>query len=152
MFAIIQFEFPLGWQAGLPLALAVLGLAFWRQRQHGVGRSRTWLLTFLRSLALLPLVLLAARPVWLAKEPPPPGAARPVVLLLDRSESMSLEENEATRYEQALRFARDFLLPALNSAGLPVQARLFAEQTEPVDGPVLARLRPDGKGTNLGGC
>lgn len=152
MLAVIQFEFPLGWQAGLPVALAALGLAFWRQRQHGVGSSRAGLLTLFRSLALLPLVFLAARPVWLAKEPPPPGAARPVVLLMDRSESMSLEENEATRYQQALRFARDFLLPALKSAGLPVQARLFAEQTEPVDGPGLASARPDGKRTNLGGA
>src|ERR1043166_8324640 len=150
MLAVIQFEFPLGWQAGLPLALAALGLAFWRQRQHGVGSSRAGLLTLFRSLALLPLVFLAARPVWLAKEPPPPGAARPVVLLMDRSESMSLEENEATRYQQALRFARDFLLPALKSAGLPVQARLFAEQTEPVDGPGLASARPDGKRAHPG--
>jgi len=77
---------------------------------------------------------------------------RPVVLLMDRSESMSLEENERTRYQQALNFARDYLLPALKSANLPVQALAFAQDAEQVDGATLADTKPDGKRTNLGGA
>ena len=53
--------------------------------------------------------------MWIAKEPPAP-ASRSVMLLMDRSESMSLEEQDATRYQQALEFLRGRLLPALKSA------------------------------------
>src|SRR5207248_1023916 len=112
---------------------------------------QTAVLAVLRGVALFALVFLAARPVWIAKEPPA-TAVRPVVLLMDRSESMSLEENERTRYQQALNFARDYLLPALKSAGLPVQALAFAQDAEQVDGATLADTKPDGKRTNLAGA
>ena len=74
-------------------------------------------LALLRGIPLLILVALSARPFWTTRQPPA-GAARPVVLLMDRSESMSLEENERSRYQHALGFAREHLLPALKSAGL----------------------------------
>src|SRR5689334_21002675 len=112
MIAAIHFDFPLAWQLGVPLALALVAVAAWRLRSRGLSRPRVGALSALRGLALLALVFLAARPVWIAKEPPA-TAPRPVVLLMDRSESMSLEENEHTRYQQALDFARDHLLPAL---------------------------------------
>src|SRR2546425_1785611 len=48
-----------------------------------------------------------------------PISARSVALLMDRSESMALEEPDTSRYQQALKFARDRLLPALKSADLP---------------------------------
>ena len=108
-------------------------------------------MTALRGVPLIVLVVLCARPVWVAKEPPA-TTLRPVVLLMDHSESMSLEENDRTRYQQALGFARDYLLPALKSAGLPVQALVFAEDAEPADGTKLAETKPDGKRTNLGGA
>jgi len=151
MTAAIYFDFPLGWQAGLPFALAVLALAAWLQRRRGLSGRRVAILTALRGTALLALLLLSARPVWMAKEPPT-QVGRPVVLLMDRSESMSLEENERTRYQQALRFVRDYLLPALKSADLPVQAMLFGQDAEPADGAKLAEAKPDAKRTNLGGA
>jgi len=151
MTAAIYFDFPLGWQAGLPFALAVLALAAWLQRRRGLSGLRVAILTALRGTALLALLFLSARPVWMAKEPPT-QVGRPVVLLMDRSESMSLEENERTRYQQALRFVRDYLLPALKSADLPVQAMLFGQDAEPADGAKLAEAKPDAKRTNLGGA
>src|SRR5438045_7816894 len=106
MIALIHFDFPLAWQVGVPLVVVALALATSRQGRHGLkGRQRA-VLAVLRGVALFALVFLAARPVWIAKEPPA-TAVRPVVLLMDRSESMSLEENERTRYQQALNFARD---------------------------------------------
>src|SRR5262245_39256439 len=119
--ATIHFDFPLAWQIGLPLSLVVLSFAAWRQHRNTVSKARFGCLAALRAIPLLLLFFLVSRPVWVSKEPLP-TAQRPVLLLVDRSESMSLEENDHTRYQQALNFARDQLLPALKSAGLPVQA------------------------------
>src|SRR5437899_2786333 len=150
MIGTMQFEYPLGWLSAVPLAL-LLGLAAWRQQRAGLSRQRIGVLIVLRSLALLPLVALVSRPIWRAKEPPA-AASRSVVLLMDRSESMSLEENAASRYQQALGFLRERLLPALNSARLPVQAMLFDQTTEPTDGSKLNSAVPKGQRTNLGGA
>src|SRR5438045_2513688 len=126
MIALIHFDYPPGWQIGLPACLLVLGLAAWQQSRRPMPGFRIAILALFRATVLLPLIFLAARPVWVAKEPPM-TAQRPILLLVDRSESMSLEENERTRYQQALRFVRDHLLPALKSADLPVQAWVFAQ-------------------------
>ena len=97
------------------------------------------------------LALLIARPVWITKEPPA-AASRSVVLLVDRSESMSIDEPGETRYRQSLGFLGERLLPALKSAQLPVQAMLFDETAEPSDGQHLAAAVPKGKRTNLAGA
>jgi len=150
MTATLTFEFPLGWLAGVPLA-ALLVATMWRQHRAGLANAPILALTTLRGLALLVLVFLAARPVWLTREPPA-SATRSVVLLLDRSESMSLEERDASRYQQVLEFLRQRLLPALKNAGLPVQAMLFDQSAEPADGQKLTTAAPNGKRTNLGGA
>src|SRR5215471_8338832 len=98
MTAVIIFEFPLGLLAAIPLLLA-LGFAAWRQRERGLAWKRLLALAGLRSVALVLLVLLLARPVWLAKEPA--AASRQVMLLVDRSESMSLADPDSSRYQQA---------------------------------------------------
>src|SRR5205085_11314061 len=128
-----------------PMALA-LALAIWRQSQRDLPRGRIITITGLRAAALVALVFLAARPVWVAKQPPA-STARSVVLLMDQSESMALEESDTSRYQQALKFARDRLLPALKSAELPVQAMLFDESAEPADGAKLSAAIPKGKRT-----
>src|ERR1051325_685649 len=151
MTAAITFDFPQAWQLGLPLAALALALTLWLRKRRGLSGRQSLVLTSLRALVLLVLVLLAARPIWIAKEPPA-AASRSVVLLVDRSESMSLEEHDATRYQQALGFLRERLLPALNSAHLPVQALLFDQAAESADGPRLAAAVPNGKRTNLGGA
>ena len=150
MLASITFEFPPAFLLALPLG-AGLVFAVWRQRKRGLPKNRIVALSALRVVALLLLVFLAARPVWVAKEPPA-TAARSVVVLLDQSESMSLEEHDATRFQQALNFLRQRLLPALKSADLPVQALLFDQSAEAADGPKLAAAAPKGKRTNLGGA
>jgi uncharacterized membrane protein len=116
-----------------------------------VATSRIAKLGALRAMALLVLVFLAARPIWMTREPPA-SATRSVMLLMDRSESMSLEERDATRYQQALGFLRERLLPALRAAGLPVQAMLFDQSVEAADGAKLGAATPNGKRTNLGGA
>ena len=121
MIAAIHFEYPLGWLWAIPLG-AVLGLSLLSQVRRGVRRSRMFALTWLRMAALLPLLVLLARPFWIAKEPAA-AASRAVALLVDRSESMSLEDVDVSRYDQALQFLRGRLLPALKSAGLPVRAK-----------------------------
>ena len=150
MTAAILFDFPAGWLFGLPLG-AALAFAIWRQWRHGVAKSRIAGLAALRGIALLLLVFLAARPVWMSREPRA-SATRSVMLLMDRSESMSLEERDTTRYQQALVFLRERLLPALRGAGLPVQALLFDQGTELADGAKLSSATPNGKRTNLGGA
>ncbi len=151
MTATLVFDYPMGWQISLPLACAALLLWGWAQHRRGLGWWPIITLTALRGIAMLLMVFLLARPVWIAKQPPL-SPNRSVVLLLDRSESMSLEEGERTRYQQALGFARDHLLPALKSVNLPVQAMLFAQDAEPADGDKLANAAPNGKRTNLGGA
>ena len=150
MIAAIHFEYPFGWLWAIPLGV-VLCLAVLGQGRRGVPRFRILALTCLRLAAMLPLLVLLARPVWIAKEPPA-AASRAVALLVDRSESMSLEDLDVSRYQQALEFLRGRLLPALKSAGLPVQAMLFDQSVQSVDGAVLAAAVPKGKRTNLGGA
>jgi uncharacterized membrane protein len=149
--AALELEEPAAWQFGLLATTALLAFAVWRQRRRGLGSPRIITLALLRAVALLLLVFLAARPVWVAREPPA-AANRSVVLLVDRSESMSLEEHDASRYQQALGFLRERLLPSLNSAKLPVHAMIFDQGAEPADGPKLNATVPNGKRTNLGGA
>ena len=150
MSAAIVFEFPRGWLFALPLGLA-LAFGIWRQHRRGLATSRITGLGALRAIALLVLVFLAARPVWISREPPA-SATRSVMLLMDRSESMSLAERDVTRYQQALEFLRERLLPALRAGSLPVQAMLFDQSAEPADGAKLGSATPNGKRTNLGGA
>ena len=150
MSAAIVFEYAPGWLFGLPLA-AALAFAVWRQRRRGLATRRIVALATLRGIALLVLVFLAARPIWMTHEPLG-GATRPVMVLMDRSESMSLGDLDANRYQQAMGFLRERLLPALRTANLPVQAMLFDQDAEPADGAKLSLVSPKGKRTNLGGA
>jgi len=150
MYAAMVFEFPLGWLLGLPVA-GLLAFSAWRHHQRGLAKSRIAALSACRGAALLLLLFLAARPVWINREPPA-AASRSVALLVDRSESMSLEDHDSSRYEQALAFTRDRLLPAFKSAGLPIQAMLFDHAAQAAAGDQLVAAKPNGKRTNLGGA
>ncbi len=151
MIGALVLDFPMAWQTGLPV-LALLLFFVWRSlRGKALGPLKLTALIGLRGLALLLLVLLAARPVHVETDSAP-ARKRSVVLLMDKSESMSLIEAGESRYERAVDFVRDDLLPALRSANLPVKAMLFAEDAESVDGTGLADATPDGKRTNLGGA
>lgn len=149
--ARIAFDFPLGFYAGLPLAVAVLAISAWAQLRRGIGRGQVALSVAFRGAVLLVLVLLTARPVRVDvrdKDKPRPT----VFLLVDRSASMSLEDEETTRYGQVLAFARNELLPAVKRADLRPRAFLFAEDVIAADGAQVAAAVPDGKATNLSGA
>jgi len=146
--AAITFEFPSGWLFVLPLA-GILGFVAWRQRSRGLAGSRVFLLASLRALPFMLLVFLACRPVWIVREPLL-SAARSVAVLMDRSESMSLQDQELSRYDQAVAFLRERLLPALKSVNLPVQGLLFDQTAELADGSKISTTIPKGKRTNLG--
>jgi hypothetical protein len=150
MSAAILFQVPLAWLLTLPI-MGALSFAAWRNYRAGIPRHRACWLLCLRVFPSVLLIFLAARPYWITKDPPS-GAARPVMLLIDRSESMSLEEHGVTRYQRALDFIRERLLPALRSASIPVQAFAFDKTAEPVDGDKLAASTPKGERTNLGGA
>ena len=147
----LVFDLPLAGCVGLPLVLLVAGLLLWSRKRRGQSWPRIAATVGLRTAALLLLVGLAARPVWVAREAASAGH-RPVAILVDRSESMSLEEGGKTRYERALGFAREQLLPALKAAGLPAQALLFAQDAVAESGEKIVTAIPDGKRTNLGGA
>jgi len=144
----LVFGFPLGWQIGLPIAGALLVTMAWSLRQDGVGWGRVAALTGLRSVTLLILVFLAGRPTWVSREVESPSK-NSVVLLMDRSESMSLEEDHQTRYARAMKLAREQVLPALKAAGWQTDALLFAEDVQAADGAQLVAAKPDGRRTNL---
>lgn len=150
MTAAIVFEFPLGWLAALPL-FGALVFSFRRHKQQGLLKSQTLALISLRAAAFLLLAFLLARPFWMTKVPPS-SAARSVALLLDRSESMALEEPDISRFKRAVDFLRERLLPAFKAADLPVQAMLFDKAAEPADGSKLISAEPKGERTNLGGA
>lgn len=147
----IAFDFPLAIYAGLPVAAAVLALSAWSKHRRGIGRWQLTLSLLFRGVALLILVVQAARPVRVDvrdKEKPRPT----VFLLVDRSASMSLEDEETTRYGEAVAFARSELLPAVKRADLRPRAFLFAEDVIAADGAQVAAAIPDGKATNLSGA
>ncbi len=146
----LMFELPGTWLWTVPVVLAILAFYFWSLHRRGYTRRQKWVLLSLRSVTLLLLLLLIARPLWVEPEEEEEEAApREVVLLVDRSASMSLRDGDQTRYQQAVDFARDQLLPALNNEGLRTSAVLFAEDVRAVDGHQLARAAPDGSQTDL---
>lgn len=132
--------------AGLPMAAVVVAWFAWRQRT----RPRVqWLsLTLLRAAVLAVLIGLAARPMWTARQSLD-DERRSVVLLIDRSESMSLEEDGKTRYERVVEFVREQLAPAIADNQLEARAYLFADAARAADGRQIAEAQADGSETNL---
>src|SRR5579863_8641073 len=114
MNAAIVFQLPVVWAGFLPLALLISSAA-WRQRRRGFSWLRVLALALLRGTTFLALIFLAARPVRVGKQSAS-AAGRPVMVLVDRSESMSLKEGESSRYQRAVDFLSRRLKPALKSA------------------------------------
>jgi uncharacterized membrane protein len=143
----LVFENPLAWLWGLPVAVAALAVSVRSLRQYGRPWREAAVLAALRGMVLLALVILAARPVLVDSEEE--EKSNRVVLLVDRSESMSLRHGGQSRYSEAVQLARSGLLPALKAADLHPQALLFAEDAASADGRQIAAAQPDGKRTNL---
>jgi hypothetical protein len=133
--------------AGLPAAAALVAVQWWLHRRRGVSLGRRATLALLRGLALAAIVVLLARPVQV--EDAARSQRHEVAVLVDRSESMSLLEDGRTRYQAAVDFARESLVPALEHEGWTVRGLLFADAPEPsIPGEWPAR-RPDGRRTDL---
>ena len=130
MIAQIVLENAWAWGIGLPLVLAVVLLYVRVNRRQSDGWLRNGMLAGSRLLALLILVLLVSRPVRVLPETEQAARDR-IAVLIDRSESMSLESENGNRWRQAVEFLRSDFLPAVKSAGLNVDAYLFAEQVIP---------------------
>jgi uncharacterized membrane protein len=150
----LVFENPLAWLWGPPLVVAALLLLARSLHQYGQMhgapciRREAAVLAALRGMVLVALVILAARPVLVESEEEERKSNR-VVLLVDRSESMSLRHAGQSRYGEAVQLVRSGLLPALKAAELRPQALLFAEDAASADGREIAAAQPDGKQTNL---
>lgn len=151
LFATLHFDLPIVWLIGLPVICLLGALAAVTMYRRGIPTPRWLALTVLRGLALLLILFLLARPVRVFSDARD-GQSRPVLLLMDRSESMSLEDLGASRYQLALNFARDQLLPALQQSGMRVETFLFDEFTEAASGPALTQNKPTGRRTNLAGA
>lgn len=144
----LEFEFPAALYVGLPVASALLGWFGYQSYRRGESLARWVTSLVLRAVALVILVLLAARPARVDEEPNEPPR-RELCVLVDRSASMSLDEDGSTRYAQSLGFLRNQMLPGAKAADLRVRAFLFAEDAEAALGPQLQAAKPDGKRTNL---
>lgn len=145
----LAFDFPQMLLAG-PLATALLvGWLAWRQRQ--LPRRQLITLAALRAIVLLVLSFLAARPARV-QDQAIDKSRQSVAVLVDRSLSMSLEEDGQTRYQRVVNFIRERLFPGLDAAKISVTPYLFDEVAEPSDGPKIAAAKPEGKRTNLGGA
>lgn len=146
----LAFEFGWLWWLALPVVAVVL-FAF--ARRHAATRPRPqWLtLLVLRCLVLAVLVFLLARPVWVTTSRLDEDRRR-VALLIDESESMSLEDIPGSRYRSAVRFAREQLLPALERAELEVDAYLFGETVRPATGQEIVESTVAARQTNLAGA
>jgi uncharacterized membrane protein len=131
----------------LPAAAIVFALAR-SQWRHGVARRRIAALTLCRAVVAATLLFLLSRPVYVQSDHDSP-ARDAVVLLVDRSESMSLDDGAQARYQAAVAFARDPLLEALKSADLKPRALLFADDAAPANGDQIAGAKADGRATNL---
>src|SRR5436853_4775500 len=104
MLAALQFDLPWVFVAGFGI-VGVLILSFLQLRKRSFNQTQIAILLALRAVPLLTILFLAARPNWFTKEPPD-AKSRSVVLLMDRSESMDLEESNSTRYQKAVDFLR----------------------------------------------
>jgi len=145
----LSLGFPLGLTLGLPLAVVLVALATWRQRDQFRRPLHATALTVLRSLALLLAVLLIAAPMYVESQEDLPKR-NSVVILVDRSESMALEERGESRIQRAIAFARSQLVPALRRAELRPTAMTFADEALATTGEALAKTVADGHRTNVG--
>lgn len=147
----LVWETPWAGAVFLLAALALVAFAAWQLHRHGLSRQRVVILTALRAVPVIFIAILLARPTWVFSQEEEGG--RHVVLLMDRSASMGLEDvNGAPRYKDALALARDTVVPFFQNAGYKIQPMLFDAAAEKADATALVNAQPAGKATDLGGA
>lgn len=147
--AYTHFEFPLGWQLGTPAAVLLLAFSWYALKRRGIEWKRILVLSLLRGILLFALIILVSRPVSIKRDPPN-QKKQSIILLFDKSESMSLVEDKQSRYERMVQFARSQLLPLLEKTGWQLKAFLFSNDVESSNGEQIVSSPPNGKRTNLG--
>jgi hypothetical protein len=144
------FEWTPALWIGLPLVTLIMAAFVWRHRHRGLEQLIP--LTMLRAMALVALVLLAGRPTrssQFGSDPP----RHQIVVLVDRSESMALQDQDGRgRYQAAIELLRAQLIPAIEKQRLSAKAFLFADDAAEATGEQLVAAQPDGKQTNLPGA
>lgn len=145
----LSLENPIALAVGVPLAAIALSLLAWSLSRQNQPRQQLVISLILRAAALCLLLLLISRPVWIDANDEPDRRDE-VVLLIDRSESMSLEAGALSRYEAAVELARDRLGPAFANADVRVLPYLFADDASLVDGEAIASAKANGKSTDFG--
>ncbi len=135
---------------GILLIALVLGLMAWTLRRRGLSIMEIGVLVLLRGLVLAGVLVLAARPVSvhrLAKQTDPY-----VSVVLDRSLSMSLQENNRERYQRMVDLLKDKLAPALSQEGWKIRPWLFAETAKPCTAEEISTAEVNGSRTNIAGA
>ncbi|MEE2936726.1 MAG: vWA domain-containing protein [Planctomycetota bacterium] len=143
------FQVPWAIAIGGSVVVAVMVWTGFTLQRRRVPPARCSILMVLRALFLVSLILLAARPVWNSPDREEQTRNK-VVLLIDRSESMSVREGDESRYQQAVNFARDVLLPTVDQSQLEITPILFSDDSRQVTGNDIATAKPNGPSTNLG--
>ena len=146
------FAFDAAWvlTPGIALIVLFLGLMGWKLRQRGLSVLELGVLLLLRGLLLAGVLLLVARPVSvhsLAKQTDPY-----VSVVLDRSLSMSLEEDNRERYQRVVDLLKDKLAPALTQEGWKIRPWLFAETAKACTAAEISTAEVNGTRTNLAGA
>ncbi|NKB69950.1 MAG: hypothetical protein GKR89_22990 [Candidatus Latescibacteria bacterium] len=127
---------------------AVLGFVYYTYLKTDPGTSarRRLFLIGLRGSTLLLLLVLLAEPVldlW-RKEVVPPM----LLVLVDTSASMAIEEDGKTRLEQVKQVLQDVEFQR-RLGGTKIVAQRFAEKAYALDLDTLAKVRPEGPATDI---
>lgn len=148
--ATLAFDAAWVFLPGAVVILALLGLMTWRLRQRGLPGFETATLILLRGLALLTLLILVARPVSVQgmKQHADPYVA----VVIDRSQSMTLVEDNRERYQRLVDFLGEKLAPALQREKWKIRPWLFAETAKPCKPEEIANADITGTRTNLAGA
>lgn len=142
------WELPAFLYLGGPVLVVLLGVQWLRLRGDLAG-SRAVLLVVLRGGALLALLAVLARPVMVGAEAG--GDRHDVVLLVDRSRSMGLQDEGEMRYRQALGWTQR-LHPVFDAAGYRVKVQGFDLDASPLNMEQAMPAAPAGDGTDIGGA
>jgi hypothetical protein len=135
---------------GVPALLALLAVSALQLRRRIASRRRRAALVALRGFGLLTALVLLARPVVFSAETA--HDRRTVAVLLDRSRSMALAEDGATRYRRAISWTQDVLAPAVAHQGLRIESFVFDAAATPLPLSMAEQGTPDGSRTDLAGA
>jgi len=140
--------------AGLPAIVHLLSrtrppvyrfsnIAFLRRvmkRTARFRRPKDWLLLALRTLALLAIAAAFAAPVIISADNAMPGEKSTVILLIDRSASMSAREGAGSRFETACTEAARYLETSNPTAANLIWIDAQPDAAFPAPGPNLTYL------------